>query len=53
MVNGLIVVSPNPNEKIFMVDGLSPGEHGNKIFIIMIWILRGVIRRWDIRLLVI
>ncbi len=31
MVNGLIIVSPNPNEKIFMVDGLSPGEHGNKI----------------------
>ena len=31
MVNGLIIVSPNPNDKIFMVDGLSPGEHGNKI----------------------
>lgn len=31
MVNGLIIVSPNPNEKIFMVDGLSPGEHRNKI----------------------
>ena len=30
MVNGLIIVSPNPNDKIFMVDGLSPGEHGNK-----------------------
>ena len=31
MVNGLIIVSPNPNDKIFMVDGLSPGEQGNKI----------------------
>lgn len=31
MVNGLIIVSPNPNEEIFRVDNLSPGEHGSKI----------------------
>ena len=30
MVNGLIIVSPNPNEEIFRVD-LSLGEHGSKI----------------------
>lgn len=31
MVNGLIIVSPNPNEEIFRVDNLSPGEHGSNI----------------------
>lgn len=32
MVNGLIIVSPDSNEKIFEGDVLSPGEHGKKIF---------------------
>lgn len=31
MINGLIIISPNEEDKIFQVDGILPGEHGSKI----------------------
>lgn len=31
MTNGLIIISPNEEDKIFQVGGILPGEHGSKI----------------------